>query len=71
MKVGQSFHTLRVEADEDLRSFLADQGVFPGNRGSVLAENDSRTILLETAPGNRITVTKEIAERIFVEEQHA
>lgn len=71
VNVGQPFHTLRVDTDEGLRIFLADQGVSPGKLGSVLAENASGTIVLETAPGNRVTVTRDIAEKIIVEEQHA
>ncbi len=71
VNVGQPFHTVRVDAEEDLRIFLADQGVSPGNPGSVLAENAFGTIILETAPGNRVTITKDIAERVIVEEHHA
>ncbi len=71
LKVGQAFQTVRVDGDVNLNTFLTDQGLFPGNLGCVIAANSSGTILLQTAPENQVTISKDIAERIFVEEQHA
>lgn len=70
VKVGRPFHFVRIEGDDTLRGFLADQGVYPGNRGSVLAANGSGTLLVEAGTDSRVTVTQEIAEFIFIEEQH-
>ncbi len=71
LKVGQEFQTARVDVDSNLRTFLTDQGLFPGNLGCVIAANNSGTILLQTAPENQVTITKDIAEKVFVEEHHA
>ena len=53
-----------------MAEFLTAQGVYPGNQGCILAANGSGTILVETSPSHRITITKEIADLIYVEEQH-
>jgi len=70
VKVGRPFQVVRVVGDENLRSFLAGMGVFPGNQGSILAANGSGKFLLEIHLGERVTMTQEIADQILVEEQH-
>jgi DtxR family transcriptional regulator, Mn-dependent transcriptional regulator len=70
VKVGQLFQVVRLDGDENLRSFLADMGIFAGNRGRIIATNGSGNLLVETSADEHVTVTKEIAENIFVEEQY-
>jgi DtxR family Mn-dependent transcriptional regulator len=70
MKVGQLFQIVRLEGDESLRLFLADMGIFSGNRGKIIATNGTGNLLVETNLGESVTVTREIAENIFVEEHY-
>jgi DtxR family Mn-dependent transcriptional regulator len=69
VKVGQPFHVVRLEGDEALISFLSDAGIIPGIRGSIIAASKSDNLLLEIGYGERITVTRQVADQIFVEEQ--
>jgi DtxR family transcriptional regulator, Mn-dependent transcriptional regulator len=70
IKVGRPFQVVRVDGDESAQSFLRDVGVFSGSRGSILAADGSGKFLLETNLGESVTVTKDIANTIFVEEQN-
>jgi len=70
VNVGHPFHVIHIEGDETLCTFLADQGISPGKPGRVLAANGSGTLIVESAPDKHVTVTKGIAEKIMVEEQH-
>lgn len=68
IKVGQPFQVVRIDEDVNLQSFLADAGIFPGQRGLIIAVNSTRNILLETNLGQRVTITREIADYILVKE---
>jgi DtxR family Mn-dependent transcriptional regulator len=67
VKVGHPFHILHVEGEESTCTFLADQGVYPGANGCVVAVNASGIALLETGTGDRVTITKDIAKFISIE----
>jgi Fe2+ transport system protein FeoA len=67
IKVGQHSHIVRVEADEGVRSFLADEGLNPGVELTINAISSSGVLLLETSTGKQVTMTKNIAEKTIVE----
>ena len=68
IQIGQPFQIIHITGDENTVAFLAEQHISPGNRGSILAANDIGSLLVQTAHGSSITMTKEIAEKIIVEE---
>jgi DtxR family Mn-dependent transcriptional regulator len=68
IKVGRPFQVARIDDDEDVQSFLADTGLFPGNRGLIIAVNGNGNIIVETKLGKRVTLTKDVANRIIVME---
>ncbi len=67
IKVGQRCHIIRVEADENTQSFLAEEGVHAGMEAIINAVSSSDAILLKTGSGKPTTVSKNIAEKIVVE----
>ncbi len=70
MKVGKVFQVVNVDGAENVQVFLTDAGIFPGTRGSIIAANGSGNFLVETDQGEQVTVTKDIADTILVEEQN-
>ncbi len=67
LKVGQSGHIVQVDADANVKSYLADEGIHSGSEININAINHSGAILLETSNGNQVTVAQNIAEKIVVE----
>ena len=70
VKVGQPFQFSRLDGDESLQAFLSDVGIFLGNSGTKIATNGSGNLLIEINSGDRVTLTKEVADHIFIEEQN-
>ena len=68
VKVGPNFQVVRIEEDENLQAFLADSGITPGNSGHIIAANGLGNILVETNLGKRVTITREVADHVFVKE---
>ena len=67
IKVGQRCHIIRVEADENTQSFLAEEGVHAGMEAIINAVSSSGAMLLEPGNGYPASVSKNIAEKIVVE----
>jgi DtxR family Mn-dependent transcriptional regulator len=66
VQVGAAVRILRFENEaEDLLHYLKDSGLHPGLRGT-LAAQDSREVAVETAEGERCTVTLSVAETVSV-----
>lgn len=70
LKVGVSSQVVRIEADETLEAFLADEGIHPGVQILVIALSSSGTILLKTDDDCQIRVSASVAEKILVEVPH-
>ncbi|MBC8507298.1 MAG: metal-dependent transcriptional regulator [Anaerolineales bacterium] len=67
IKIGQHCQIVRVNADENTRAFLADEGIHAGMEATVIAINHSGAQHLETQKGNHLTVAQNIAANIIVE----
>ena len=65
-EVGKPFQVQRVVGDEHTRTFLAEQGLYPGSSGSVIAINSSGSTLLEITPDIHITASKQVCEQVLV-----
>ena len=70
VRLGQPFQISHLEGDEIMISFLSDVGVLLGSSGYIVAADGSGNLLVETGYGERLTVTKEVANQIIVEEQN-
>ncbi len=63
---GASVQVLRFENEaEDLLHYLKGSGIEPGLEG-VLAESDGEHVVVETADGLRVTLTRSVAETVSV-----
>ena len=67
LNVGQHCHIIRVVADQHSCSFLAEDGIHAGMDAVINAISSSGSILIETANGRSTCVSKQIAQKIFVE----
>lgn len=68
IKIGQRCQIVRVNTDENTRSFLADEGIHAGMEAIVSAINNSGAQHLAIQNGNHLTVAQDIAVNIIVEE---
>lgn len=66
-KVGQRCHIIRMVADQNTRSFLAEDGLRVGMEATVNAISGSGAMLLNTGNEHSAAISKKIAEKIFVE----
>ena len=67
LKVGQHCHIIRVEADQHTRSFLAEEGIHAGMQAIIDAISNTGSILMETTNGRSTCISKQIAQKIYVE----
>ena len=67
INVGQHCHIVRVDADENIQVFLAEEGIHAGMEAIINAVSSSGAMLLETSNGYSTTVSKNIAKKIIVE----
>ena len=67
LKVGQHCHIVRVDVDQHTRSFLAEEGIHAGKQAVINAISSSGSILIEPDNGHPTCVSKQIAQKIFVE----
>jgi DtxR family Mn-dependent transcriptional regulator len=65
-EVGKPFQVQRVVGDEHTRTFLAEQGLYPGSSGSVIAISSSGSALLQITPEIHITVNKQVCDQVLV-----
>src|ERR1700720_2636664 len=66
VEIGASVRVLRFENEaEDLLHYLKASGLEPGLEG-VLAERDDKKVVVESANGQRIAVTRSVAETVSV-----
>lgn len=67
LKVGQHCHIIRVDSDQQTRSFLAEEGIHAGKQAAINAISSSGSILIKPDNGNPTCVSKQIAQKIYVE----
>lgn len=67
LKVGEYCHIVHVDADQHTRSFLAEEGIHAGMEAVIDAVSSSGSILIEIANGRSTCVSKQIAQKIYVE----
>jgi DtxR family transcriptional regulator, Mn-dependent transcriptional regulator len=66
VEVGASVRVLRFENEaEDLLRYLKVSGLEPGLKG-VLAERDDKKVVVENADGQRLAITRSVAETVSV-----
>ena len=66
VQLGASVHVLRFENEaEDLLHYLKEAGIEPGLRGT-LVQRDDDEVTIETAGGERCSITRSVAETVSV-----
>src|SRR4051794_1011419 len=64
---GASVRVLRFENEaEDLLHYLKASGIEPGMEGTLAARDDGGEVIVETASGARVAVTRSVAETVSV-----
>ena len=67
LKVGQNCHIVHIDADQHTCSFLAEEGIHAGMEAVINAVSSSGSILIETANGRSTCISKQIAQKIYIE----
>jgi ferrous iron transport protein A len=70
IKTGEPFQVVRVYGDDGLQTYLKESGIFAGVQGQIIATNDAGNILIETREGHQLTLTRAVANQVFVQEVH-